>query len=205
MHGVAQRIVTSLLLSALFLGAFFWMPSWFISLTLAMILLIILVVEWPQFKAWRLTPLYPVFPFLVLIGIQQCCEYWLLLLLVIVCSHDVGAYVVGRLFGRHKLIPRISPGKTWEGLVGGFVISLMISLPAMKWLMPTMSFVRAVMIVIMLNVAAVVGDLFESYLKRRVHIKDSGTLLPGHGGLLDRFDSIMIAAVALWIILYLGL
>ena len=105
---------------------------------------------------------------------------------------DAGAYFVGRQFGRRKLAPRISPGKTWEGLVGGVIATL-------AWAASGAWFFHGALLA-WLGVgaavvgAAVVGDLFESALKRSRGVKDSGTLLPGHGGVLDRIDSVLAAA-----------
>jgi phosphatidate cytidylyltransferase len=108
-------------------------------------------------------------------------------------ASDSGAYFAGKSFGKHKLFPRISPGKTWEGLAGGMLISLAIAyilgiyfqdLETWKWLCCAFIIV----------VAGTYGDLVESMLKRSLQIKDSGSLIPGHGGVLDRFDGMLMAA-----------
>lgn len=109
---------------------------------------------------------------------------------------DVGAYAFGRMFGRRKLIPSVSPGKTVAGAVGGLVLSVVISLAYVRWLLhPLAQLVLttsgAIMFGVVVSVVAQVGDLFESLLKREGGVKDSSALLPGHGGVLDRFDSML--------------
>lgn len=117
---------------------------------------------------------------------------WLLFLLLLVVAADVGAYFAGRAFGRHKLAPRVSPGKTWEGVAGGFAAAALLALTGPMWLnVQVATFLPVCMLVV---VASIVGDLTESMFKRHAGLKDSGTLLPGHGGVLDRVDSVTAAA-----------
>jgi phosphatidate cytidylyltransferase len=116
-------------------------------------------------------------------------------LLSLVWIADIGAYFSGRRFGRHKLAPAISPGKTWEGFAGGLLANLVwiVAIYQMSsgW---GMSLPHFVLIGVITSMISVVGDLFESILKREAGVKDSGKLLPGHGGILDRIDSIIAAA-----------
>lgn len=113
------------------------------------------------------------------------------LALLIVWLADIGAYFAGRAFGRRKLAPRVSPGKTWEGALGGMLITvLLISL--LLWFMRVFE-PRLVPLLMLVVAVSIVGDLFESTLKRRAGVKDSGRLLPGHGGLLDRIDALLPA------------
>ena len=119
---------------------------------------------------------------------------WLLIALLVIWAADSGAYFAGRHFGKHKLSPRISPNKTIEGLVGGMLASLVIALAAAPFAGATVAQLPAVALVVVVTVGfSVVGDLFESLLKRHVGAKDSGDLIPGHGGILDRIDSVLAA------------
>jgi phosphatidate cytidylyltransferase len=113
-------------------------------------------------------------------------------LVLMVCAADIGAFFAGRSFGKHKLAPRVSPGKTWEGAAGGLIL---VSLVA--WVGASYFSLPALLVVPFgcgVGIFSIVGDLTESMFKRAAALKDSGTLLPGHGGLLDRLDSITAAA-----------
>lgn len=119
---------------------------------------------------------------------------WIFFLLVVIFAGDIGAYYVGTLLGRHKLAPSISPGKTIEGSAGGIAANIgagflfaHLFLPALPWAVGLAFFV-------VLGAAGQAGDLFESKLKRAGNIKDSGGILPGHGGILDRIDALLFAA-----------
>ena len=115
-----------------------------------------------------------------------------LLLLLIIWAADVGAFFAGHAFGRHKLAPEVSPGKTWEGALGGFVLAALVAGVGATLLGFALgSFVLLALVTI---AASIVGDLTESLLKRQAGAKDSGVLLPGHGGVLDRLDSLFSAA-----------
>jgi len=105
---------------------------------------------------------------------------------------DMGAYFVGRRFGRHKLAPTISPGKTWEGVAGGLV-AVLLGVAVGAWLWPTQWSLLQLFLFGLIAGASVMGDLFESVLKRWQGMKDSSHLLPGHGGILDRIDSLLMA------------
>jgi phosphatidate cytidylyltransferase len=119
---------------------------------------------------------------------------WLLLALCIVWAADTGAYFAGRRFGRNKLSPRISPNKTVEGLIGGIVAGMVLALIAAPFAGASAKQLPYIAIVAIWTILfSVVGDLFESLLKRHVGVKDSGHLIPGHGGVLDRIDSVLAA------------
>lgn len=115
-----------------------------------------------------------------------------LCLVLIVCAADIGAYFAGRRFGRRKLAPRVSPGKTWEGAVGGLLaVALLAWVGALFFKVPP---IGAIAFACGVGIFSVIGDLTESMFKRAAALKDSGVLLPGHGGLLDRIDSVTAAA-----------
>ncbi|MFA7592837.1 MAG: phosphatidate cytidylyltransferase [Thiohalobacteraceae bacterium] len=118
-----------------------------------------------------------------------------LFVLVLMWVADSGAYFAGRNFGRHKLAPRVSPNKTWEGVAGGLAGSLLFALLAGGWFGWTGGRLTGfVVLAVLCALLSVVGDLFISLLKRQQGLKDTGNLFPGHGGLLDRIDSLLAAA-----------
>lgn len=119
---------------------------------------------------------------------------WLLVALAIVWAADTGAYFAGRRFGKRKLAPRISPNKTVEGLLGGIALAVLVGVAAAPLAGASVTQLPLVALVAFLSAAfSVVGDLFESLLKRQAGAKDSGNLIPGHGGLLDRLDGVLAA------------
>ncbi|MGA7400334.1 MAG: phosphatidate cytidylyltransferase, partial [Candidatus Sulfotelmatobacter sp.] len=150
---------------------------------------------------------------------QWAGAFWILYLLLIVWAGDIFAYFVGRSLGRHLMAPRISPKKTWEGAVASLAASLVVGILLFNHALEISSFLLRVGLIdrrdglfglekpelrpiifltIVLNVAAQLGDLVESLIKRGAGVKDSGTLLPGHGGMLDRIDALLFAAPLLW-------
>ncbi len=117
---------------------------------------------------------------------------WSLLVLGVIWAGDTGAYFVGRKFGRRKLWPAISPNKTVEGSAGGLILAVIIGLPIASTI-PSLDRLAALGFILLIAVAGQLGDLVESAIKRTTGVKDSGGLLPGHGGVLDRFDSLLFA------------
>jgi phosphatidate cytidylyltransferase len=115
--------------------------------------------------------------------------------LLAVFAADTIAYFTGRLIGRHKLVPTLSPGKTWEGLVAGVVAAVFVSFVAL-YKQHFLSIAASIVLGFVVAFAGVIGDLFESALKRDMQVKDTGSILAGHGGVLDRVDSVLFAAVA---------
>jgi len=113
--------------------------------------------------------------------------------LLLVLGADSGAYMFGKMFGKHKLAPKVSPGKTWEGFLGGLVTSALIAVLFATLAPLTVSTGTLVICAIIATLASVLGDLTESMFKREAGIKDSGNLIPGHGGILDRIDSLTAA------------
>ncbi len=121
-------------------------------------------------------------------------SWWLLLAVALMWFGDSGAYFTGVRFGRRKLAPSISPGKSWEGVYGA-IVAVAIAGVAAGWLLGLRGEMLALMVLLVIVTLAfsIVGDLFESLMKRHAGMKDSGTLMPGHGGVLDRFDSLFAA------------
>jgi len=151
---------------------------------------------------------------------QWAGAFWLLYLLLIVWAGDIFAYFVGRSLGRHLMAPRISPKKTWEGAAASLAASLVVGILLFNHALQISSFLLSIglierrdglfglerpelwpiiLLTVALNIAAQLGDLVESLIKRGAGVKDSGTLLPGHGGMLDRIDALLFAAPVLWI------
>jgi phosphatidate cytidylyltransferase len=122
---------------------------------------------------------------------------WVMLLLGSVWGFDIAAFWIGSLYGRHRLAPEISPGKTWEGVFGGLLGAVGVGLIA--GFLGSISFGLSVSAAILMSISGQVGDLFESRLKRRANIKNSGWILPGHGGVLDRVDSLLFAGPVAYI------
>lgn len=115
-------------------------------------------------------------------------------LLIIIWGADTAAYFTGRKWGKHKLAKDVSPGKTWEGCAGALIGTVLIALITCFYTQPKPIWVPAIILSILTVIFSIVGDLFESMMKRVANVKDSGKLLPGHGGLLDRIDSLTAAA-----------
>lgn len=118
---------------------------------------------------------------------------WLFYLMLLVWGADSGAYIFGKRFGKHQLAPKISPGKTWEGLIGGLLVSTLISLLFAYYFPLGITYQKLFICSVISVFASILGDLTESMFKRQVRIKDSGYLIPGHGGILDRIDSLTAA------------
>jgi phosphatidate cytidylyltransferase len=121
--------------------------------------------------------------------IRQRSPHWLMFALLVNWAGDIGAYYVGRAFGRHQLAERVSPKKTWEGAAGSLVASALIAGGYLVRFVGGMPIPQVLGLTLAANAAGQLGDLAESAIKRGAHVNDSGTLLPGHGGMLDRVDS----------------
>lgn len=148
-------------------------------------------------------PFYFMFEILIISKDKELLFPLFLGLLVIIWLNDTMAYFTGKKFGKHKIFERISPKKTWEGTIGGILFSLLGSfvIGNLNHEIPMFFWLISVLIIVPMSI---LGDFFESLIKRSVQVKDSGNLLPGHGGILDRFDSVIYAAPAFyfWIILF---
>ena len=164
---------------------------------------------------------YIALPMAMLVQLRQqwAGAFWLLYLLLVVWAGDIFAYFVGKAVGRHLMAPRISPKKTWEGAAASLAASLIVGCLLFTYALQISSFLLRVgliqrrdglfglqkpelwpiiVLTIVLNVAAQLGDLVESSIKRGAGVKDSGAILPGHGGMLDRIDALLFAAPVLW-------
>ena len=130
---------------------------------------------------------------IALIMLKSYRPDYLLYLLCVVWAADTGAYFAGRVFGKHKLSPIVSPGKTWEGVLGAIALSSCVIAGSYYVLDVEKSFNSWMLLGIIIVIASIIGDLFESLFKRLRNLKDSGALLPGHGGILDRLDSLIPA------------
>lgn len=125
-------------------------------------------------------------------------------LFIILWANDSGAFLFGSWFGKHKMIERISPNKTWEGAIGGAIFAVLITLILYRFI-GFLSPVHTIVVTLLTVVAGTLGDLTESMIKRSFKVKDTGTIMPGHGGLLDRFDSMLFAAPIYYIYISLVL
>jgi phosphatidate cytidylyltransferase len=123
---------------------------------------------------------------------------WIFFLLTIIFAGDISAFYFGTYFGRHKLSPSVSPGKTVEGSVGGFLANVLVGSVFKLLLFPSLSWGICIFFFILIGAAGQIGDLFESALKRMSGVKDSGIILPGHGGILDRIDALLFATPVMY-------
>jgi phosphatidate cytidylyltransferase len=224
--GASVQYWLVMLVSAIFIFVSYWRPDYQMQ-TLSLVSLLLLVVSVFTAPLNQVLPdaaygffglLYTVYPFTLLpiFRSQGNGRGLLIFLLVSVWAGDIFALYAGRMWGRHKLSVKLSPGKTWEGAVGSLVgtlicatLLLVLDLAvaqhfnyvllgymegAWKWDLA----IGWLLLALLLNIAAQVGDLAESALKRGAGVKDSGGILPGHGGVLDRIDGLLLAAPVLW-------
>lgn len=138
------------------------------------------------------------FAFQVVIRTGADGKQWLVFLYFIIWASDIGAYSIGIPFGKHRLYEKVSPKKSIEGFAGALAASAGMALLCRSWFMPSIGMGEAVGIALMLAVVGAIGDLVESLFKRAAGVKDSGAVIPGHGGILDRMDSMLFAAPVLY-------
>lgn len=138
------------------------------------------------------------FGFQVAIHAGPFGKKWLVFLFLVIWASDTGAYYAGTALGKHRLYEKISPKKSVEGLAGGMLASAVVAVLCKLWLVPALGWFEAVALGAVLAVIGTVGDLVESLIKRSAGVKDSGSLIPGHGGILDRMDSMLFAAPVLF-------
>ena len=200
-----QRIVTGASLSVAAIGLFL-LPYWLFALFALAVLFFILTREWPRLfsmkdpRFWFVFPFYPLLSILLMLYLQYAgYEILNLMTVALVGAHDSGSYLIGKHMGRTLINRNISPAKTWEGFAGGVIASLLFSLVFFGHTSGQALVRKVFPFVLTLNGAALAGDLFESSLKRSAGLKDSGSLLPGHGGILDRIDGILFAIVVVFL------
>jgi len=150
-------------------------------------------------KTKTLAFLYVLFPLLLVHFIKT---ELVILMFILTWTFDTFAYLVGVKFGKHKIIPTVSPKKSWEGLVGGFIFTLMATYLTANYF-SEIELNQAIIISLFLPFTATMGDFTESYYKRKADVKDSGNFIPGHGGMLDRMDAFMFTIPSLYIYLKL--
>ena len=139
---------------------------------------------------------------LLLLKTGENGHFWLMLLTVVIVASDTGAFYTGTLFGRTKLCPAISPGKTVEGFLGGLFFAAVAATLFSMIMRPELNVFRIILLALILACIGVIGDLTESIFKRSNQVKDSGSILPGHGGILDRVDSILVSAPVLYYLIH---
>jgi phosphatidate cytidylyltransferase len=193
-------------LSGAVYAAIMWFVTFYSELSFHILFAVILVVclyemyKLRKGKTKTLAFLYVLFPLLLV----HCIKTELVLLMFILTwTFDTFAYLVGVKFGKHKIIPTISPKKSWEGFVGGFIFTVIAAYPTKIYLIPEIELSQAIIISLFLPFTATLGDFIESHYKREAVVKDSGNFIPGHGGMLDRMDAFMITIPALYIYLSL--
>lgn len=146
---------------------------------------------------------YPVLTWMALWTLYLGSNDLLLLVLVSAWASDTGAYFGGRGFGKRKMAPSLSPNKTWEGAIAGLLCSVLAVLFFEAWRAPVGDWLQTALIAVTGAAAAQTGDLFKSLFKRNAGVKEAGSLLPGHGGLIDRIDSVLLTGSVIWLILAL--
>ena len=194
LHGSQMSVVGTLILGSFwFLGAILFRPEPVETAANATARL---------FLGWVYVPMLMVFP--VLLRQQEDGLAWVFLLLAVTWLGDTGAYFAGRFLGKRKLYEKISPKKTWEGAIGGAVTATLgvcaVKAIAMEFdALVGLAWWECVLIGVVIDSIGVCGDLVESMLKRSFGVKDSGWIMPGHGGLLDRVDALLLTGPALWL------
>ncbi|MGI4727235.1 MAG: phosphatidate cytidylyltransferase [Janthinobacterium lividum] len=160
----------------------------------------------PQIAFTFLGLIYTLLPFVFFMAmafLQKTFDYHLPLgFILLLWTNDTFAYLAGRQFGRNKLFERHSPKKTWEGFIGGIIATAIIAFIISRYFQQISTF-HWIIVSLIISIFGTMSDLVESMLKRSINVKDSGSILPGHGGLLDRFDGLLLAAPLVFIYLYL--
>lgn len=199
----------------LFLTSFFFASGllrYFIYFVYALYVVMILILElyrkkenplhnWAYFLLGQVCIALPFSLLNYILYIDKTYHPWLLIaMFATIWLYDTGAYLVGMAIGKYKMFERISPKKTWEGFAGGALVALLVGYVCSIFI-TDISLVSWLFFAVIVVVFGTFGDLMESLMKRTVHVKDSGNVIPGHGGLLDRFDSMLMVAPAIFIYL----
>jgi phosphatidate cytidylyltransferase len=214
--GLRVRVASGAIMALLMLGAL-WIGGWVFTV-LVMAAALQMLREWDALtsddsKAWKLAGIaYVATPCASLIWLRNwqvdghpgAGMGFVLYILLVIWSTDIGAYFAGRRIGGPKLAPAISPGKTWAGLGGGIVCAAIVGAICSGFTSYPPSIIAAMDLGIVMAILAQTGDLFESWLKRRVGVKDSSALIPGHGGLLDRVDGMIFTVPVFAWLLYIS-
>ncbi len=203
--------ITVFLFVVLFFGEIHLLPLLVICWAFFPLLFMVLFQPEPENKKIEglakllLGPIYICLPLalLAIISRYPAGKAWIMFLLVVVFAGDTGAFYMGRLLGSRKLHPKVSPSKSWEGALGGMISSLIFG----AWFIHLFGLARlniwSFLWILSISVVAQLGDLSESFVKRAYGVKDSGSILPGHGGILDRIDGVLFSAPLLYIFLLL--
>ncbi len=193
--------------STLFTGSV-WILTTYAALLLLLLVSELFRPDTNPFEVWGnilIGQMFVALPFALMNILMSQSNMLLLSLFIVIWINDTGAYCVGSLLGKHKMIPRISPGKSWEGLAGGILFGLIagyiLFIDPFHLTNLEYTWWQGLILTLVILIFGTLGDLMESLMKRTLKIKDSGNVLPGHGGFLDRFDSILLATIALTITL----
>ena len=170
-------------------------------LMLSLVLLLVSQSHEGAFQRWGMTTagcLYTTFlvAYMILLRDARNGLWWMGAALTGTWVFDTGAYAIGQLIGRHKLWLAVSPGKTWEGTIGGLIVAVGLAMATVRVL--GLSYAEAAGLGVLIAVLAQTGDLVESVIKRQVGVKDAGSFLPGHGGILDRIDGLLFSTVGVY-------
>lgn len=195
-----KRIATSIVV--LFIASISLFAGGWLFLALVMAVAFIMDKEWTGLTPddslmWKIVGIgYITLPCIAALSLRDLSLAAIIYPIAIIIATDTGAYFVGKSIGGPKLIPSISPNKTWAGLIGGMAAASIVAISLQDFVPFPSSVMGAIMLAISIAILSQAGDFFESWLKRRKGVKDSGTLLPGHGGILDRMDGYILSLPA---------